>query len=120
MKTSELIGAALDWAVAKCEGNEIAIRKGFLWIPTECYSTDWAQGGPIIEREEIELKVLANCINTDDHPTFKPGDAWEANLWPSDGDLIEHCGPTPLVAAMRCYVQHKLGDEVEIPSEVTE
>lgn len=27
-------------------------------------------------------------------------------------------GPTPLIAAMRCYVASKLGDEVEIPEEL--
>ena len=28
-------------------------------------------------------------------------------------------GPTPLIAAMRCYVASKLGDEIEIPTELT-
>jgi hypothetical protein len=27
-------------------------------------------------------------------------------------------GDTPLIAAMRCYVASKLGDEVEIPKEL--
>ena len=27
-------------------------------------------------------------------------------------------GPTPLIAAMRCYVSGKLGDEVDIPEEL--
>jgi hypothetical protein len=27
-------------------------------------------------------------------------------------------GPTPLIAAMRCYVISKLGDEVEVPDEL--
>ena len=27
-------------------------------------------------------------------------------------------GPTPLIAAMRCYVASKLGDEVEVPEEL--
>ncbi len=27
-------------------------------------------------------------------------------------------GPTPLIAAMRCYVASKLGDEVDIPEEL--
>ena len=27
-------------------------------------------------------------------------------------------GPTPLIAAMRCYVASKLGDEVEVPVEL--
>jgi hypothetical protein len=27
--------------------------------------------------------------------------------------------PTPLIAAMRCYVASKLGDDIEIPEELT-
>jgi hypothetical protein len=125
MKTSELNGDALDWAVAKCEGYEIdsngcAVKDGIAEFNLDCFNPSevWAQGGPIIEREEIELKVLASCIDLKKHPTYKSGDAWEANLWPADVDLIEYCGPTPLIAAMRCYVASKLGDEVEVPDEL--
>jgi hypothetical protein len=103
IKTSELIGAALDWAVAKCEGNEIAIRKGFLWIPTECYSTDWSQGGSIIKREKIGTFWNQGREEWQSYP-IKPQ--------PS------HYGPTPLIAAMRCFVTSKLGDEVDVPEEL--
>ena len=119
MKTAELTGIVLDWAVGYVMGEKLRIlERQIVWPEDYSPSTNWAQGGPIIEREEIELKVLANCLDTDDHPTFKPGDAWEANLWPADKDLIEYCGPTPLVAAMRCYVAIKLGDTVDIPEEL--
>ena len=52
MKTNELTGAALDWAVAQCE--YFPVRYGF---DDNCpeYSTNWAQGGPIIEREKISV-----------------------------------------------------------------
>lgn len=94
IKTSELQGAALDWAVAKCEEA----------IPHLGYrpSDNWEQGGPIIEREKISAKfsldgrVYADPIDRFGH--------WE--------------GPTPLIAAMRCYVASKLGDEVEVPDEL--
>jgi hypothetical protein len=102
MKTSELIGPALDWAVAKCEGNEITIRKGCLWIPTDCYSADCSQAGPIIEREKISVFTL--------------GKGWGAQL-KSHRDIRR--GPTPLIAAMRAYVASKLGNEVEVPEELT-
>ena len=106
MKTSELTGAALDWAVAKCEGfsekNYCPHDKHFrdeedFWY---CPSSDWAQGGPIIERERINL--------------WNEGYEWEASLF---GKHIVW-GNTPLIAAMRCYVASKLGDEVEIPEEL--
>jgi hypothetical protein len=50
LKTSELTGAALDWAVAKCEVGD-AINE---IDDPHFYSTDWALAGPIIEREKIE------------------------------------------------------------------
>ena len=106
MKTNELIGAALDWAVAKCEGrSEPEVVNNFsvawyTWRNTH-YSTDWAQGGPIIEREKITI--------------FQTGKDWMGYIW----EDTESFGPTPLIAAMRCYVTSKLGDEVEIPEELT-
>ena len=110
MKTAELTGAALDWAVAKCEGDREAndSDKYDDWdlLP---YSTDWCQGGPIIEREKIGFWLFADADNS-------PDEVWmsECKSPPSTAH-----GPTPLIAAMRCYVSSKLGDEVEIPKELT-
>ena len=123
MKTSELTGVALDWAVAKCKGfnpkqvnlayTGITLVVGIsmdigegeeVWTP----STSWAQGGPIIEREVIVLT----------HPKH---DCWTATAQDStdlDVPLYQEDGLTPLIAAMRCYVASKLGDEVEIPEEI--
>ena len=113
MKTSELTGAALDWAVAKCEDTITA--DGYFLVDQmrrphpAFYSTDWAQGGPIIERELCEL---VKC---------KSGDKvwWEAisGLENTPSHAIA-TGTTPLIAAMRCCVASKLGDEVEIPEEL--
>ena len=100
MKTSELTGAALHWAVhqAWCEGtchDE----------PYPKYSTDWAQAGPIIEREGISLDQFA------DYPK------WQAECNSNDYHNRQK-GQTPLLAAMRCYVASMLGDTVEIPDEL--
>lgn len=99
MKTSELTGTALDWAVAKCEGviNGGDLDIGFVLEGGYTPSTDWAQGGPIIEREGITLEWT--------------GEDWMGYIWHDE----EFFGPTPLIAAMRCYVASKLGDEVEVP-----
>lgn len=110
MKTSELTGVQLDWAVAKCEGvyapsvdididGTKRINYGGMYPE---WSTDWSQGGPIIEREGISLE----CRNGD----------WIANysVFPS----CRHFAYGPLVSAMRCYVASKLGDEVEVPEEL--
>jgi hypothetical protein len=106
MKTSELTGAALDWAVAKCEGFLCDYNyNGAL----AAYSTNWAQGGPIIERESINIETWHG--------------AWQAELefLPDDDTHYRYgkgAGPTPLIAAMRCYVVSKLGDDIEIPEEL--
>jgi len=104
MKTSELTGHALDWAVAMCEGidHDTAAMNIMFGDDNDWFlapSTDWAQGGPIIEREGIEL--LCESL----------GFRWVA--MPQKGP--EWRGPTPLIAAMRCYVASKLGDEVDVP-----
>ena len=107
MKTSELSGAALDWAVAKCEelnlrrlsGGEFLLSNGDFWFP----SMDWGQGGPIIEREMI-------TVGPAKHEGFM---AW---AWPKKDGFW---GDSPLIAAMRCYVAAKLGDEVEVPEGLT-
>jgi Protein of unknown function (DUF2591) len=105
IKISEATNRQIDWLAAKCEGVEL-----FPWrmyggksVPTDYSadfyspSTDWAQGGPIIEREVIDLINIC------------PG-MWRAI---SVGRWFN--GPTPLIAAMRCYVASKLGDKVEVP-----
>ena len=99
MKTSELTDIALDWAVAKANGEYKPVA-----VPR--YSTDWAQGGPIIEREKIDLYQSTGRICAA---------MWE-NI-PGGGRLIaeaKDCS-TPLIAAMRCYVASKLGNDIELP-----
>ena len=124
MKTSELTGAALDWAVAKTEGatdfwfdtvatywvkldgKDRALRYG--WAQSYLPSTEWAHGGPIIEREELTLSHSPY-----DHVFYRRTRPWCAE---KQGRM--EYGPTPLIAAMRCYVASKLGDEIELPEEL--
>jgi len=109
MKTCELTGAALDWAVAKCEEPcggykawvQANLERGIVPAGSQ-YSTDWLVGGPIIEQEAIQL--------TPDEYTS----TWTAYTT-MEGEPFEFTGPTPLIAAMRCYVASWLGDEIEIP-----
>lgn len=136
MKTSELIGKALDYAVALaigrqcfCSGDSwpgnsvvnnlidsgetvvilglsgrLTIEGGYAkpmdWKP----STDWGQGGPLIE----EYKIAVD-FDQKNH-------LWCAELL--DGHTVE-CGLVVLQAAMRALVAHKLGSEVDIPKEVS-
>lgn len=139
IKVIEAAGPALDWLVAKCEfkshtikfvtGSEYrgdrveSTKPRFRWVKGMytpctladaehlleietssyyCPSTSWGIGGPIIEREFIELYT---CSANDDGVV-----TWRANSYMD--------GPTPLTAAMRCFVASKLGDTVEVPEEL--
>ena len=133
MKTSELIGPALDYSVAKAQGwtdyPTDSIEQGgkwhcdpektpfgrVMWKDHFTPSTDWSQAGTIIERERI--KVFPNV-----------GGTWSAQIRHTKSHpLVSHpvlagwtnsSGPTPLIAAMRCYCCAKLGDIIDIPEEL--
>ena len=130
IKTSETTRMQLDWLVAKAFGFVPAVWEKRPWgrelVPAENPTaftqnmlgpmgnnrsrrlinptTDWAQGGPIIEREWISIYQVGN------------------NIWKADiaGRFNSGLCPTPLIAAMRCFVASKLGEEVEIPQEILE
>ena len=111
-KTADLIGPALDWAVSKCLQPGYEEWRLIRWIEQEFAPTaNWAQGGPIIEREELGLKRNAPCSQ---------GREWEASpsITAKGAGGKWGYGPTPLVAAMRCFVASKLGDEVDVPEEL--
>jgi hypothetical protein len=139
MKTNELTRHALNWAVAQAEGDKVYRprlgrpsdwdKEAYLkdgsddrWVvrvqnPRVAHfvdwtynpSGDWMQGGPIIERELIEIYPIGIC-NVECE--------WGARKVNDEGDLMRFYGDTPLIAAMRCYVAFKLGDDIEIPEEL--
>ena len=121
VKTSQLIGPALDWAVAKCEEEQdrrvtVIRREDYVgktieretefdsgtyewWAPSRI----WSQGGPILERESIGVLMVGIRVRQ----------------WRADCGSACH-SPTPLVAAMRAYVVKKWGHEVDVPDELME
>lgn len=111
--TNTLTNAALDWAVLVAlwgqheasnpehVGHFMELRAGHLLHQQAHFSTNWAHGGPIIELERIDLEFCGE---------------WHA-MRPGEPRFTSGFGPTPLVAAMRCYVASKLGDEVDVPEE---
>jgi allantoicase len=108
-KTGDLTGALLDAAVAKAEDEffseeDLMLQAKHGFAP----SADWADGGPIIERERIELMNVQE--GGDPHK-------WEAGFNYDHGFFTgpSGSGPTPLVAAMRAYVASKFGDKVDLP-----
>ena len=136
MKTSELIGTALKIAVGIADKRQI--RKGLggsievrgrtetgdelpeqwdLWMYWNP-ETNWSQGGPIVEREIFKLfKNIGGTFTAQ----VKTRVSYYSPTYDADigrDEVISRSGPTPLIAAMRCYVASKLGDEVEIPEEL--
>ena len=120
IKTTDLMPPALNWAVATCLGHHEWENYGSyirIHLPDHkqsgytlafCPSTDWAQGGPIIEREGMQLQM-------------EDIGEWHATMWWDDGEgqrEVVMQAATPLIAAMRCYVASKLGEEVDVPDEL--
>lgn len=123
MKVVDAIGAQLDWMVAKADENlhpkgDVRLLDGKIFtIEAGDYeqsdrwqryspSTDWAQGGPILDRERITIRQRT------DMPIIHA-------YMPHDG-APWGAGPTPLIAAMRCFCCSRLGREVEVPDELLE
>ena len=125
IKISELTGAALNWAVAKADQPAYsdkalirALTAGADGIGNEWKafspSTDWEQGGPIIEG----MFSQGLRLHTNEFMPRKDGPLLIVASLSGDVHTGFYFGPTPLVAAMRCYVASKLGDEVEVPDEL--
>ena len=137
IKTSELIGPALDWAAAKADENlhpkgDVRLLDGkvFTIEPGNYEQSDrwqryspsisWAQGGPILDREIT--KVFRNVGGTWSAMILKdvpiPPEDQGTSLALTRRAQWNGAGPTPLVAVMRCYVASALGREVEVPDEL--
>jgi len=124
VKVSEADGMVLDWLVAKCEGV-VVVHRQWAYKTSRLLtkrsvdlgggevfyepSSNWSQGGPIIEREEIDP------CNYTSRRVSKVAALWLATKGVYDFKMM---GPTPLIAAMRCYVASKLGEVVDVPEEL--
>lgn len=124
IKTKDLAGAALDWAVAVALGmdpsitqfcdEDLCVSWGFRVPEFDGKyqpSTNWAQGGPLIEHFNIWLDGPICGVSI-----------WSASVM--DTQLNEfsasHDCETPLIAICRAVVACKLGEEVEVPAELLE
>jgi len=125
MEVQELSGPALDWAVAKCEGY---IEDYYSWLheatvkdvaDSDSYhpSVKWGQGGPIIERGLINTSPHFTAGRTEGGSDVYQQDGWKAYITPPAFWVTPRpfTGPTPLIAAMRCYVASKVGTHIEVP-----
>ena len=128
VKTHKATELQLDWAVAQCQGIQVRLdhhshnfyetvdprvadwhNNNICWTVYNP-SDYWLHGGPIIEQEKISIEHLTGA-----------GDGG-VDVWVATCDIrlkiFEEEGNTPLVAAMRCYVASKMGNEIDIPIEV--
>jgi len=113
IKTPEASSVALDWLVREAltgHPDEFALAG-----KSECYdgnewgqfSTDWAQGGSVIEAMAKSGNFLIAGSGTNNQATLI-----------QKAHIATATGPTILIAAMRCYVISKLGLTVEVPEEL--
>ena len=140
MKVADLNPPELDYWVAKAEGWEwrklkgpftdygphdtghwwkdgkiVRWRKGheFFAIETPPFSTNWSQGGPIMEREDIETG-----LGRPDEPMFRIAIVDPSQPLMRWANCHGHLGwanrKAILTAAMRAFVCSKFGEEVEL------
>lgn len=118
VKTQDLSGAVLDWAVAKVEGfnydpnylSHCAFHDGKTWtcksISNYRPSADWSHGGPLIEKYKLDIGA----------PMENQNGTWNAATeW---AHPMGYKGETPLIAACRAIVASSLGDTVSVPKEL--
>jgi Bacteriophage P22, NinX len=128
IRVQDLLSAALDWAVMKCEHPENDSVPYFHHLRNEdvlysatlkqtCtgrfrYSERWDQGGPIIGRERISIQFCRDLRDRNGLYIHAEMDTHSFHgYWRGIHDR-------PLVAAMRCYVAGKLGEQVEVPAQL--
>lgn len=125
VNTQDLTGAALDWAVGRANGwvtyPTDSIEQGEYWHLTPAVgvwgpkcrvadwkpSSNWFQGGTIIERENISVGYQGHL-----------GVPIDSLWYTTNRTGAFGFGQTPLIATMRCYVADKIGPTVEVPEEL--
>lgn len=125
IEVDKLSGVALDWAVGTVSGMKLVIGLNHSQTGPSVYDAEldelqvddiepfapsvlWSDGGPIIESERITINQGHDIL------------ASQAVV--VDGELRYYAhkcrGRHPLEAAMRCYVTSKVGNYIEVPSEL--
>lgn len=122
VKTADLAGEALAWAVAKAEGLDVRVAKPHYGAPTRVFALyrgeaiercdrfnpheSWALGGPLVEKYKLDLGA----------PMETKLGPWNANTeW---GHPLGMKGETPLIASCRAIVAARLGNPVQVPKEL--
>ncbi|WP_237858045.1 phage protein NinX family protein [Pseudomonas sp. PGPR81] len=124
VRTADLTGEALGWAVGKAEGLELELVGPAYNNPwrvfaryhatvterTERYNPweNWALGGALIEKYAAMVRGFPNQM-------YETLAIARVRI---DGALAWRSGQTPLIALCRAIVATKLGDTVQVPKEL--
>lgn len=119
VKTADLAGEALGWAVGKAEGLELELvgpaynnpwrvfarYRATVTERTERYNPweNWALGGQLIQKYRVGFGLYSDSFFAVTGLDEVPGDA---------------DGSTHLIAACRAIIAAKLGDTVQVPKEL--
>jgi Protein of unknown function (DUF2591) len=122
VKTADLVGEALGWAVGTAEGLALFVAPPEYGNPHRVFARyqasatehtkrfnpweDWAVGGPLIEKRMVSL----HCPQSTD-------DVWAGWVITDKGEFCQ-AGDSALIAASRAIVAAKLGDTVQVPKEL--
>ncbi len=132
VKTADLSGEALGWAVGKAEGLDVFLEPpGYNGVPWRVFARyrgeaiehtkrfnpweDWAVGGPLIEKYQVALVPEAH----DGMEGTERSERWFADVYYSGGEqyTTEHCD-TALIAACQAIVATEFGDTVQVPKDL--
>ncbi|MGN2380202.1 DUF2591 domain-containing protein [Pseudomonas juntendi] len=122
VKTADLIGEALGWAVGMADGLELEMEPPHYNTSWRVFARhrytvteqakrfnpweDWAVGGPLLQKHNVSL-----------HCPQKDWDYWAAWITENGKDVAQ-VADLPLPAACRAIVANKLGDNVQVPKEL--
>jgi len=126
VKTSELSGVQLDYAVAWSvdwgqpvlhitSGGSFVELMGVVFSPT----TNWSQCGPLIEQFKLTL-YLHTEYEINGEGVYDVYEAGCSADWFVDASTPDPVSTDPKIAICRAVVAAKLGDEVDIPDELME
>ncbi|ANC80941.1 DUF2591 domain-containing protein [Pseudomonas putida] len=132
VKTADLVGEALGWAVGKAEGLDLYLEPpGYNGVPWRVFSRyrgeaiehikrynpweDWALGGPLAVKYQISLIPEAH----EGPDGTELSERWRASVYYKAGEHYgtDYCG-TALIAACQAVVATEFGDIVQVPKEL--
>ncbi|AOX08604.1 DUF2591 domain-containing protein [Pseudomonas putida JB] len=132
VKTADLVGEALGWAVGKAEGLDLYLEPpGYNGVPWRVFSRyrgeaiehikrynpweDWALGGPLAVKYQISLIPEAH----EGPDGTELSERWRASVYYKAGEHYgtDYCG-TALIAACQAVVATEFGDTVQVPKEL--